>query len=263
MKEKLNLKLICMVSLLGAALICAVVNFSNGFMGGPPTAVNITATIFFLLFWALMTQFYPAAKTSFFMSIYTLVTAIIGFCVAGEYLGAANIVISFVIFPCASLFYGLNFLQNFKLFYLIIALISSAIMLFSLITLVNKKPKAKPQPQPEETETDKTEAAEEAEQDEAPAETETSEDTAKTAEEVAETEQTEQQPEAGQDTSFIPVQTGVVPQETEEEGKEIIPSDAAVQQSCEFPIFCTEQPADTVNAQTAEADSQQDKPQTI
>lgn len=256
MKEKLNLKPICMVSLLGAALICAVVNFSNGFMGGPPTAVNITATIFFLLFWALMTQFYPAAKTSFFMSIYTLVTAIIGFCVAGEYLGAANIVISFVIFPCASLFYGLNFLQNFKLFYLIIALISSAIMLFSLITLVNKKPKAKPQPQPEETETDKTEAAEEAEQDEASAETET-------AEEVAETEQTEQQPEAGQNTSFMPVQTGVVPQETEEEGKEIISSDAAVQQSCEFPIFCTEQPADTVNAQTAEADSQQDKPQTI
>ena len=141
MKNKTQL--VCTISLLLGAVIVIAINFSAGWMGDKPQSVNIAATAFYLLFWVLMLRFKPAAKASSILSLYTMIGSIIGFCAtAGEWSGGFVSVILFPLtFPSAALFYGLRFMQDFKIFYLIVAAISFAILIFSLITLVNKPSK--------------------------------------------------------------------------------------------------------------------------
>ena len=130
---------ICTAALLLGAVAVMAINFSAGFMGGPPTAANITATVFYLIFWVLMLRFKPAAKASTFLSIYTMVGSIIGFCsVMGNWGGGiVTVLLVPIIFPPAALFYGLKIIGSYPVFYMLSALISFTIMIFSLITLAN------------------------------------------------------------------------------------------------------------------------------
>jgi len=135
---------ICTAALLLGAIIVIAINFSAGLMGSPPTAVNIAATIFYLIFWVLMLRFKPAAKASALLSLYTMIGCIIGFCsVAGNWGGGIiTVLIVPIIFPPASLFYGLRIVGGYPLFYMFSAVISFVIMIFSFITLVNKPSKS-------------------------------------------------------------------------------------------------------------------------
>jgi len=134
---------ICTAALLLGAVTVMAINFSAGWNGGPPQAVNIAATVFYLIFWVLMLRFKPAAKTSALLSLYTMIGCIIGFCsVAGNWGGGIiTVLIVPVIFPPASLFYGLRIVGGYQMFYILSAVISFVIMIFSLITLVNKPSK--------------------------------------------------------------------------------------------------------------------------
>lgn len=134
---------ICTAALLLGAVIVMAVNFPAGWNGGPPQAANIAATAFYLIFWVLMLRFKPAAKTSALLSLYTMIGSIIGFCsVAGSWGGGfATVILVPIIFPAGALFYGLRLIQDFKIFYIVTAAISFVIMIFSLITLVNKPTK--------------------------------------------------------------------------------------------------------------------------
>ena len=143
MKNKTQLA--CTISLLLGAVVVMVINFSVGFMGDKPEAVNIAATIFYLIFWILMLRFKPAAKTSSLLSLYTMIGSVVGFCsIAGNWAGGfVSVILVPLTFPVGALFYGLRFMQDFKIFYLITALISFVILIFSLITLVNGPSKEK------------------------------------------------------------------------------------------------------------------------
>ena len=140
---KSKTQLICTISLLLGAVIVIAINFSAGWMGDKPQSANIAATAFYLIFWVLMLRFKPAAKASSILSLYTMIGSIVGFCAtAGQWGGGFVSVILFpLVFPSGALFYGLRFMQDFKIFYILTAAISFAILIFSLITLVNKPSK--------------------------------------------------------------------------------------------------------------------------
>ena len=66
--------------MLAAAVAVIAVNFKAASSGAAIEAVNITATVFYLLFWALMTRLGPASKISSLIALYTLAAGIVGIC---------------------------------------------------------------------------------------------------------------------------------------------------------------------------------------
>ena len=200
-----KLDIFCTAVLLLAAMVCGIINFPNTVNNAALTSLNITATIFFLLFWALMLRFRPAAKASAWLGLYVFAAAIVGFfSLVGDW---ANLFTRIFTTPAATLFYGVKFVNDDKFFYVFMAIVSFSILIYSLITLVNKKPAP--------TKAEKAEAKAKAEAEAVPAiaegvnldETEVVAEAAKyvemintfeneeieaTPETVAETEQTEQ-----------------------------------------------------------------------
>ena len=133
-----KLDIFCTAVLLLAAMACGIINFPNTVNNAALTSLNITATIFFLLFWVLMLRLRPAAKTSAFLGLYVFAASIVGFCsLVGEW---ANIFTKIFTTPAATLFYGVKFINDYKFFYVFMAIVSFSIVIYSLITLVNKKP---------------------------------------------------------------------------------------------------------------------------
>lgn len=142
--------------MLALAVVCIAVNFNIAFMGDTPQPINITATVFYLLFWALILRLQPAAKTSSWLALYSMVASIVGFCaIFGDWSGFGRTIATVLVFPVSSLFYGIKFVSNFSVFYFIVAMISFVLLICSLITVANPKvpqPKQKKdkQKQPEE-----------------------------------------------------------------------------------------------------------------
>ncbi len=141
MKNKLET--LCTVSVVLSAVVCMAVNFNAAFNNLTPNALNMVATVFFLLFWILILRFAPAAKISSILSLSVMIGAIIGFCsvIAGWNSGIVKILLFLFVFPPKALFYGVNFLVDDKILYIFIAIFAFVILIFSLITLVNKKTK--------------------------------------------------------------------------------------------------------------------------
>ena len=133
-----KLDIFCTAVLLLAAMACGIINFPNTVNNAALTSLNITATIFFVLFWVLMLRFRPAAKTSAFLGLYVFAASMVGFCsLIGEW---ANVFTKIFTTPAATLFYGVKFVNDYKFFYVFMAIVSFSIVIYSLITLVNKKP---------------------------------------------------------------------------------------------------------------------------
>lgn len=128
----------CTAVLLIAAMACGIVNFPNTVNGAEITVLNVTATIFFLLFWALILRFGPAAKVSTWLSLYVFASSMIGLCsILGEW---ENILTKIITTPALTLFYGIKFIKDNRVFFPIMAVISMALLFFSLVTLANRKP---------------------------------------------------------------------------------------------------------------------------
>ena len=128
----------CTAVLLIAAMACGIVNFPNAVNGVEISVLNITATVFFLLFWALMLRFGPAAKVSAWLSFYVFSVSIVGVCsILG---GWENLFTKIITTPALTLFYGIKFVKDNRVFFPIMAVISFALLFFSLVTLANRKP---------------------------------------------------------------------------------------------------------------------------
>ena len=132
---------LCTIVMLALAVVCIAVNFNVAFMGDTPQAVNITVTVFYLLFWALIMRLEPAAKTSAWMALYSMMASIVALCsILGQWGGFGSTLATVLVFPVSSLFYGIRFIPDFRLLYVVTAIISFIILIRSLITVANKKP---------------------------------------------------------------------------------------------------------------------------
>ena len=134
--KKLNL--LCTIAMLAAAIACIVVNFASASAGTAVTPTNITATVFFLLFWALMSRLVPASKTSALLALYTMVAGILAICAdLGNW---ASLFTNIITAPAIMMFYGLRFFGSITVLCVAVSIISFVILIYSLITLANKKP---------------------------------------------------------------------------------------------------------------------------
>ncbi|MBQ9845202.1 MAG: hypothetical protein IJO54_03880 [Oscillospiraceae bacterium] len=139
MKKKLEL--LSTIAMLVAAIVCIAVNFSEASSGATVTATNITATVFFLLFWALMTRFEAAAKVSAFIALYTTISGIVAIC---AFMGGWESLFTNVFTaPAIMLFYGIKFINNINVLCGVMSIVSFVILIYSLITLANRKPAPK------------------------------------------------------------------------------------------------------------------------
>lgn len=136
---KSKLKILATFVMLAAAVACITVNFKVAAANGKIEALNICATVFFLLFWALMSRFEAAAKTSALLALYTMASGIVAICEAAG--GWANLFTSIFTAPAVMIFYGINFLYNMNILCAVISALSFVILIYSLITLANRKPK--------------------------------------------------------------------------------------------------------------------------
>ena len=137
MKNKTQL--LCTIAMLLGAIIVIAINFTAFWNGSPVSAVNITATFFYFVFWLLMVRFKPAAKISLLLSLYILTASVLSLCdIVAEWTGIPHLLTTFFAVPSGALFYGIRFLQNLKFFCIITALIGFAMVIMSLITMVNK-----------------------------------------------------------------------------------------------------------------------------
>lgn len=137
--KKLNL--LCTIVMLAATVACIVVNFKAAATNEVVEATNICATVFYLLFWALMTRFVPAAKTTALIALYTMVAGMVAiFAPLGGWEGLFTNVFTA---PAIMMFYGINFLKNLNILCGVFSVISFIILIYSLITLANKKPQPK------------------------------------------------------------------------------------------------------------------------
>lgn len=137
MKSKLDT--LCKLVVLAATVVCIVVNFDAAYTAQPVTAVNIAATGFYLVFIALMTRFGPASKTITFISLYSLCISVIGICaIMGEW---TNIAVKILAAPVVMVFYGIKFFASLTVLYILISIISFVILIYSLTTMANRKPK--------------------------------------------------------------------------------------------------------------------------
>ena len=147
---KSKLKILATFVMLAAAVACITVNFKVAAANGKIEALNICATVFFLLFWALMSRFEAAAKTSAFIALYTMASGIVAICAAAG--GWANLFTSIFTAPAVMIFYGINFLYNMNILCAAISALSFVIFIYSLITLANRKPKPVKNTEAEEVE---------------------------------------------------------------------------------------------------------------
>lgn len=137
--KKLNL--LCTIAMLAATVACIAVNFSAAAANETVTATNICATVFYLLFWALMSRFVPAAKTTALIALYTMAAGIIA--VFAPIGGWESLFTNIFTAPAIMIFYGINFLKNISILCGVFSVISFVILIYSLITLANKKPQPK------------------------------------------------------------------------------------------------------------------------
>lgn len=134
--KKLNL--ICTIAMLGAAAACIAANFASASSGASVTPTNITATVFYLLFWALMTRFAPAAKTSALLALYSMAAGILAICAdLGNW---ASLLTNIITAPAIMMFYGIRFFGSLTMLCVVISVVSFVILIYSLITLANRKP---------------------------------------------------------------------------------------------------------------------------
>ena len=147
---KSKLKILATFVMLAAAVACITVNFKVAAANGKIEALNICATVFFLLFWALMCRFEAAAKTSALLALYTMASGIVAICAAAG--GWANLFTSIFTAPAIMMFYGINFLNNINILCAVISALSFVILIYSLITLANRKPTPVKTAEPEEIE---------------------------------------------------------------------------------------------------------------
>ena len=147
---KSKLKILSTVIMLAATVACIVVNFKAASANEKVAAVNICATVFYLLFWALMCRFEAAAKTSALLALYTMASGIVAICAAAG--GWANLFTSIFTAPAIMMFYGINFLNNINILCAVIGAVSFVILIYSLITLANRKPTPVKTAEPEEIE---------------------------------------------------------------------------------------------------------------
>ena len=137
MKSKLDT--LCTIAVFAATIACIVINFDAAYALQPVTAVNIAATGFYLIFILLMTRLGPASKTTTLISLYALCTSIVGICaIMGEW---TNMAVKIMIAPVVMVFYGIKFFSNITVLYVLISGISFAVLICSLFTLANRKPK--------------------------------------------------------------------------------------------------------------------------
>ncbi len=136
MKKKLEL--LSTIVMLAATVACIAVNFSAASKGLSVEAINITATVFFLLFWALISRLETAAKTSALIALYTMVSGVLAICATLG--GWASLVTNIITAPAIMMFYGLKFFENMSVLYVIMSIVSFVILIYSLITLANRKP---------------------------------------------------------------------------------------------------------------------------
>jgi len=136
MKKKLEL--LSTIVMLAAVIACIAVNFSVASKGLPVEAINITATVFFLLFWALISRLEAAAKTSALIALYAMVSGVLAICATLG--GWASLVTNIITAPAIMMFYGLKFFENMSVLYAIMSIVSFVILIYSLITLANRKP---------------------------------------------------------------------------------------------------------------------------
>ena len=147
---KSKLKILATFVMLAATVACISVNFKVAAANGKIEALNICATVFFLLFWALMSRFEAAAKTSALLALYTMASGIVAICEAAG--GWANLFTSIFTAPAVMIFYGINFLYNMNILCAVISALSFVILIYSLITLANRKPKPVKNTEAEEVE---------------------------------------------------------------------------------------------------------------
>ena len=133
-------QLLCTITLLLGAIIVTALNFSVAWSGDKPQATNMAATGFYLLFWVLMVRFKPAAKASALISLYTMVAAILSFLsLSGEWGG---FILRAFAAPATAVFYGIKLIESLYIFYILSAVFSFVVLIFSLITMVNKPSKS-------------------------------------------------------------------------------------------------------------------------
>lgn len=148
MKKKLEL--IATIVMIAAAVVCIAVNFPAASAAAPVEAANITATVFFLLFWVLFSRLEVAAKISAYIALYTMVAGVVAF--FSTIGGWANLFSNLLTAPAIMIFYGIKFFDNMNALCAVMSVFSFVILIYSLITLVNRKPAPVKQSEEEEKE---------------------------------------------------------------------------------------------------------------
>ena len=122
---------------LAAIISCFVINLEAAWAGGPATVANLAVTISYIVFWSAFSffsgKYSPLVRTSFVISIITLVSSLTGLIV--QICGGGGFVTALISFFSSVPFYGFRYFMEWSGLYAVSSVFSLGWLAYTLFRM--------------------------------------------------------------------------------------------------------------------------------